>query len=101
MVDHYRTLQVARNAEPEVIERAYRALSLKYHPDRAHSDRRSEATRLMQRLNEAYAVLGDPAKRRAYDASLPPEGADGWDRFWEHGLLGLFLDRFAPRAGSS
>ena len=99
-MDYYRTLQVARNAEAEVIERAYKALSLKYHPDRVRPDWRPEATQRMQRINEAYVVLGDPAKRRAYDASLPPEGADGWDRFWEHGLLGLFLDRFAPRAGS-
>ncbi|TLM65927.1 MAG: hypothetical protein FDZ70_10710, partial [Actinobacteria bacterium] len=35
IMDHYRTLQVTRDAEPEVIERAYRALSLKYHPDTA------------------------------------------------------------------
>jgi hypothetical protein len=43
-------------------------------------------------------VLRDPGKRRAYDEKLPPEGADGWDRFLEHGLLGLFMDRFLPRA---
>lgn len=99
-MDHYRTLQVARSADPEVIERAYKALSLKYHPDRVHSDDRPEATRQMQRINEAYAVLRDPGRRQAYDAELPPEGADGWDRFWERGLFGLFMDRFAPRPGS-
>jgi curved DNA-binding protein CbpA len=99
-VDYYRTLHVDRSADPEVIERAYKALSLKYHPDRVHPDRRLDATRQMQRINEAYVVLRDSAKRRAYDAELPPEGADGWDRFWEKGLLGLFIDRFAPRPGS-
>ena len=96
-VDHYRTLQVTRNADAEVIERAYKALSLKYHPDRADNGDRAQATRRMQHINAAYTVLRDPAKRRAYDATLAPEGAEGWDRFWEHGLFGLFMDRFAPR----
>lgn len=95
-MDHYRTLQVVRTAEPEVIERAYKALSLKYHPDRASSENRASATRRMQQINEAYAVLRDLDKRREYDATLPPESAQGWDRFWEAGLLGLFKDRFAP-----
>lgn len=79
-----------------MIERAYKALSLKYHPDHAGVSDPS-ATRRMQAINEAYSVLRDPAKRRAYDALLPPEGTDGWDRFWEAGLFGLFMDRFAPR----
>jgi curved DNA-binding protein CbpA len=95
-LDHYRTLQVTRNAETEVIERAYRALSLKYHPDRVSGPDRESATRQMQAINEAYAVLRDPARRRKYDQTLAPEGAEGWDRFWEAGLFGLFLDRFAP-----
>jgi DnaJ-class molecular chaperone len=98
IVNHYRTLQVARGADPEVIERAYKALSLKYHPDRVEASQRAEATRRMQRINEAYSVLRDSAQRRAYDAGLPPEGAEGWDRFWESGLLGLFMDRYVPKS---
>ena len=98
-MDHYRTLQVTRDAEPEVIERAYKALSLKYHPDHVAAADRLRATRRMQTINEAYAVLRDPARRKAYDAELPPEGTDGWERFWEAGLFGLFMDRFAPRTG--
>jgi DnaJ-class molecular chaperone len=96
-VDHYRTLQVTRDADAEVIERAYKALSLKYHPDRASAAERTDATRRMQVINEAYSVLRDPTRRRAYDATLAPEGTQGWDRFWEAGLFGLFMDRFAPR----
>lgn len=96
-MDHYRTLQVTRDAEPEVIERAYKALSFKYHPDRTSASHREQATRKMQRINEAYSVLRDPKKRARYDAQLPAEHASGWDRFMEDGLVGLFLDRFRSR----
>lgn len=99
-VDHYRTLQVTRDADPAVIERAYKALSLKWHPDTAPPSRRTEATEQMKRINEAYAVLRDPVRRRSYDATLPAEGAEGWDRFWEAGLLGLFMDRYSSRPRS-
>lgn len=93
-MDYYRRLQVSRDAEPEVIERAYKVLALKYHPDHASVAAQAEATRQMQRINEAYAVLRDPAARRRYDATLPPEGANAWDVFWDRGLVGMFIDRF-------
>lgn len=97
MGDHYRTLQVTREAEPEVIERAYKALSRKYHPDRRQASEHAWATRRMQQLNEAYAVLKDPARRRRYDASLLPEATGAWDVFWDRGLVGMFRDRFGRR----
>ena len=93
-MDHYRILQVTRDADPVVIERAYKALSMKHHPDRAASGDRQQATRRMQRLNEAYRVLRDPDLRRRYDATLSSDSAGGWDQFWERGLVGLFNDRF-------
>ena len=93
-MDYYRVLQVTRDADPVVIERAYKALSMKYHPDRAKPDQRAAATRRMQRLNEAYRILRDPSLRRAYDAQLPTDSSSGWDQFWERGLVGLFQDRF-------
>ena len=95
--DHYRTLQVTRDAESEVIERAFKALSLKHHPDVVHETRRAEANRRMQAINAAYAVLRDPDRRRRYDAALPSENPAGWDRFWEDGLVGLFVERFGGR----
>jgi curved DNA-binding protein CbpA len=62
--DYYAILQVHPRAEPEVIEAAYRRLSRKYHPDvRGQAD----AGQRMRLLNEAFEVLGDPARRRAYD----------------------------------
>lgn len=93
--DYYRILQVSRHAEPEVIEKAYKALCMKYHPDRMSPEKRAEANRRMQAINEAYAVLGSARKRNAYDSSLPigDGGSDsGWERFLEDGLIGLFQD---------
>ncbi len=98
-IDYYQVLQVRRDAEPEVIERAYKALSLKYHPDVSSPDRRQTANQRMQLINEAYRTLKDPASRRRYDATLPPEGMHrtAWDEFWSKGLVGLFLERYFPR----
>lgn len=96
--DHYETLQVSRDAEPEVIEKAYKALSMKYHPDRARLDDRVRANRRMQRLNEAYTVLSDPARRRRYDDVLPSApGATAWELFLDKGLVGLFADWYRSR----
>ena len=67
--DYYATLQVREDADHEVIEAAYRQLMKKYHPDRAAGEPR-RASALHERakvLNEAYAVLRNPASRRAYD----------------------------------
>jgi DnaJ-class molecular chaperone len=100
-LDHYRVLQVSRDAEPEVIEKAYKALSMKYHPDLAVTAERERATRRMQRLNEAYGVLSDPVSRTRYDRTLAAEdrgGGAGWERFWEAGLAGLFSDWLETRA---
>jgi len=67
VTDHYRLLQVRRDASPEVIAAAYRRLMRDAHPDHG-----GDAERAKQ-LNGAYAVLADVEARRAYDASLASE----------------------------
>lgn len=62
---HYENLKVARNAPPEVIRAAYKALAQKYHPDRNSSD--PDAGRVMAILNEAYRVLSDPILRKQHN----------------------------------
>jgi tetratricopeptide (TPR) repeat protein len=64
MHDYYEILQVSSRADPDVVQAAYRRLALKFHPDR-NSDRL--AHQHMSLLNEAFAVLSDPARRAAYD----------------------------------
>ncbi|CAG4909185.1 Chaperone protein DnaJ [Paraburkholderia saeva] len=74
MHTHYDNLKVTRNAPAEVIRAAYKALGQRYHPDRNASP---DAPRIMRLINEAYAVLGDPERRSAYDRELDaaPAGA--------------------------
>jgi curved DNA-binding protein CbpA len=62
---HYDTLGVARQAAPELVRKAYRRQAQKYHPDRLPGD--AGAQQVMARINEAYAVLSDPARRATYD----------------------------------
>ena len=72
MKNYYQILQVVPQAEPEVIEAAYRRLMRKYHPDvlPLNTQASEQAVRKAQELNEAYEVLGDIKKRRAYDEFL-------------------------------
>lgn len=74
----YDVLMVAPGADRELITVVYRHLAKRYHPDR---DPSPEAARRMVELNEAYAVLGDPAKRSQYDrAQASVVGADDGPR---------------------
>ena len=63
--DYYATLGVAKTATEKEIKQAYRKLARKFHPDVNPGDKAAE-TRFKE-LNEAYEVLGDPAKRKKYD----------------------------------
>lgn len=94
-MDHYRILNVSRDADPEIIDRAYRVIARKHHPDLQPEGRRDAANRAMQRVNEAYRVLSDPHARRAYDRTLPSESSavSAWETFMSKGLVGMFLDR--------
>jgi hypothetical protein len=72
-VNHYELLDVADDAPTEVIRRAYLAKARRAHPDfhvTADGDTKAAAERQMRQLNEAWAVLGDPGRRRDYDGDL-------------------------------
>jgi curved DNA-binding protein CbpA len=71
--DPYEILQVHRNAVPEVIEAAYRALALLHHPDRNDEP---EAESAMADLNWAYAVLREPELKASYDGLQVPIQVD-------------------------
>jgi len=63
--DYYEVLGVERKASPEEIQKAYRKLARKYHPD---INKTKEAEDRFKEINEANEVLSDPDKRKRYDA---------------------------------
>lgn len=71
MRDYYEILMLHERAIPELVERAYRVLARKYHPDLYPPERKSWATRRMTEINVAYATLSDARKRAEYDSTHP------------------------------
>ena len=68
--DYYATLGVPPDATTAQIKKAYRKLARQHHPDTNPGDP-GAATRF-KTITEAYEVLTDPARRKAYDATRPP-----------------------------
>ena len=112
--DYYEVLQVNPRADREIIERAYRLLAKRYHPD---NEQTGDASKF-EVLIEAYRVLSDPEKRAAYDNNHQAANAYQSDIFsnatqsgsaeWERGIYQAILlilyfvrrrDSFKPGVG--
>lgn len=92
--NYYSILGVSESAGPAVIRSAYRRLARQHHPDVSGED--SRAT--FQRIQEAWNVLHDPARRRGYDAQRaqagksPPRPRAGSKPTAENSLPPLFYE---------
>lgn len=75
--DHYEVLQVSPRADQPTIERVFRHLAKRYHPDNAES---GDAVRFND-VMQAYEVLSDPAERARYDARYPAAREAQWRIF--------------------
>ena len=99
--NYYDTLGISQNSNDNEIKKAYRSLSLKYHPDR---NKTVEAQTKMQNINDAYSILGDSSKRKQYDLELklgargmsfpgvPPPMNDLFEMFFQQGVGGFHDD---------
>ena len=100
--DYYKILDVDRSASKEEIQKAFRKLARKYHPDVSKSP---DAETRFKEINEAYEVLKDPDKRKRYDSLganwksgqsfTPPPGFEHFDFKFSGGeSMGGFSDFF-------
>ncbi len=72
--DHYENLQISPNADLETVERVFRLLAKRYHPD---NDQTGDAEKF-NILYESYSILSDPERRAAYDAKYEQDLASRW-----------------------
>ena len=68
--NYYDILQVNKNASPEVIEKVYKLLAKKYHPDLQNSVNKQQSEKILKEINEAYEVLSNTEKKEIYDKTL-------------------------------
>lgn len=85
-IDAYSVLGVPPSADDDELKAAYRRLAARHHPDVVGDDQRAAATARMQRINVAYGLVADPARRRTYDrvraARRARAGAEDLDETW-------------------
>lgn len=70
MSNLYEVLEVSEKASKEIIEKAYKVLAKRYHPDLQEEKDKKQAEEKMKQINEAYTILIDDEKRKAYDIEL-------------------------------
>ena len=73
-VDYYELLQVSDGAEPETVNRVYRMLAQRYHPDNRDTGNESR----FREITEAYHILSNPEKRAQYDATYQKRRKERW-----------------------
>ena len=80
-IDHYEVLQLSPNATGEMIERVYRILAKRYHPDNQAT---GDAVKFAE-LHQAYELLSDPQRRAAYDVKYDENKTLTWQVFKQDG----------------
>ncbi len=73
-IDYYEVLQISPNAEPETIQRVYRLLAQRYHPDNQETGNAN----YFRVVREAYSVLSNPDARVKYDVIHGQQQQDRW-----------------------
>lgn len=76
-LDCYEVMQLSPNADPDTIQRVYRILAQRYHPDNAESGN----AELFVQLGEAYRILSDPERRAGYDVGHQKQKRVRWKIF--------------------
>lgn len=70
MKNYYEILEVDVKASKEIIDKAYKVLAKKYHPDTQNADKKEWAEAKFKEINEAYEILSNEDARKDYDIEL-------------------------------
>lgn len=70
MENYYEILEVSQNASSEIIDKAYKTLAKKYHPDTNSVYKKQWAEEKFKKINEAYEIISNKEKREEYDREL-------------------------------
>ncbi len=68
--NYYDILEINKNASPEILEKAYKTLIKKYHPDLQKDNLKIQYEEKIKKINEAYEILSNPEKRKNYNLQL-------------------------------
>jgi DnaJ-class molecular chaperone len=102
MQNHYETLGISKTATEKEIKQAFRALSMKFHPDKVKTksqEEQNEANQKMQEINSANEVLSDPQQRQIYD--MEANGNPFGNQFGGHPFGNPFGHPFGNPFGNS
>jgi len=83
-IDYYEVLQLGQNADVETIERVFRLLAKRYHPDNQESGERSR----FREVHDAFEILADPEKRAEYDVQYDRNKSLQWQIFEHSAAIG-------------
>lgn len=72
--DHYETLQISPNADADTVQRVFRLLAQRYHPDNQATGNEGR----FRDVHDAYLVLSDPEQRARYDVAYASVREDRW-----------------------
>ena len=97
--DPYATLGVDKKASAEEVKKAYRKLARKYHPDTNPDDKQAEER--FKEVQEAYSILSDPEKRKAYDSGGGVFGGGFDPNAFRGGNFGGFGDIISDLFGNA
>ena len=83
MKNYYEILEVDKHASAEIIDKAYKTLAKRYHPDMHEEEKKEWAEEHFKKINEAYEILSDEEKRANYDNELSSSTIDYFEKYKE------------------